>query len=103
MEEFTAMWDTVEYPKGKIKPDAKDIFNVVNADMSAAVEFDEFVAFVFDPRIMEDEAFEQYIRSAFSSLAQRGETSEEDAIGIEALAGIFSEDVRPLVDILFEE
>jgi len=102
-EEFSMMWDSIEYPKGKKKPEAKEMFEIVDMDSSGDIQFDEFVAFTFDPGQIDAETREQYFRSAFSNIAALNGGAESESINLPALEALFSEEVQPLVHILFEE
>jgi len=98
ISEFATMWNSVEYPEGRTKPSAQDIFDSVDSDKSGDIQFNEFVAFTFDPSRLDPETRRQMLQAAFCSIA-----GDDTLVQLDELEAIFSQEVKPLVKILFDE
>jgi len=97
-EEFAKVWAALDYPAGIEKPSAEAVFNDVDIDRDGILNFDEFVAFAFDPNLLDETAREQYFHSAFDCI--RSSDNGVDRVGFKEL---FAVEAFPLVDRLFDE
>lgn len=100
--EFRRLWTSLEFPGGRKSGiggmNSDEIFDSVDVDGNGTLDFEEFVAFMFDPKRLTRDVMIMYFRSAFMSLC--GASGTVDRQGLEDL---FSQDARPLVAKLFEE
>ncbi|CAK0886157.1 unnamed protein product, partial [Prorocentrum cordatum] len=92
------VWAALDYPAGIEKPSAEAVFNDVDIDRDGILNFDEFVAFAFDPNLLDETAREQYFHSAFDCI--RSSDNGVDRVGFKEL---FAVEAFPLVDRLFDE
>merc|ERR1712228_813049 len=70
----------------------------VDTDRDGVINFDEFVAFAFDPSLLREGEREQYFHSAFNSI-RKG----DDGVDRNSFKELFAAEAVPLVDRLFDE
>merc|ERR1712032_805797 len=97
-EEFAKVWASLDYPAGVKKPSAEVVFKDVDTDRDGIINFDEFVAFAFDPSLLREGEREQYFHSAFNSI-RKG----DDGVDRNSFKELFAAEAVPLVDRLFDE
>jgi len=95
--EFAALWGSLSAP---FRPtmSAAEVFDAIDVDANGTLDFDEFVAFMFDPMHLNPAVTAMYFRSAFSSLCGPG-----GAVSRRDFETLFSVTARPVVAMLFDE
>lgn len=77
---------------------AQELFNTIDVDRSGTIDFNEFVAFMFDPSRLQKDVFRMYFASAFSHLK-----SPNNMVKKSDFFALFGEHDRNAVNALFEE
>uniref|UniRef100_A0A7S2KUB8 Calmodulin n=1 Tax=Zooxanthella nutricula TaxID=1333877 RepID=A0A7S2KUB8_9DINO len=95
---FDAYWETVAYPAGERKPPAEQVFEIVDMDADGRVTFDDFVALNFDLDLLDPDARERCLHSAFESIQ-----SPDGGVHLHNLRDMLGDQAQVAVEHLFAE
>jgi len=96
--EFAKLYADLNNPHGSLPPNPMEIFKAIDVDASGTIDFNEFVAFMFDPKRLPADIRRMYFLSAFNNLK-----GPDGCVRLADFEKLFSNDVQYLVVRLFHE